>query len=100
MRPTQDLVPQKGVIPIAHVLDTVGPMAKSVEDLANLLTVIVDPSNPSVPKDGYAAAMTKLWEGIRVGFLDPGTFFFAPDVLKPNENATTQMVWLYQQCQY
>ncbi|KAE8443929.1 hypothetical protein EG329_001239 [Mollisiaceae sp. DMI_Dod_QoI] len=91
MRPTQGLVPQGGVIPIANILDTVGPMAKSVEDLANLLTVIVDPSHPNVPKNGYAAALTKTWDGIRVGFLDPGTFFFAPDVIKPNQNATTQM---------
>jgi len=69
-------------------------MAKGVDDLANLLDILVDSSHPSVPKGGYASSMTNSWEGIRVGFLDPEVFFFESDVIKPNQNATNQMVLL------
>ena len=49
MKPTIGLVSRTGIIPIAHSQDTAGPMARSVEDAAYLLSVLTgeDPRDPS-----------------------------------------------------
>jgi hypothetical protein len=44
------------------------------------------------PDGGYASAMVKSWDGIRIGTLDPEQFYFEADVVKPDKNATIQMV--------
>ena len=46
-------------------------MTKSVEDLANLLDVLVDPSKTHIPEGGYSSVVTAKWEGLRIGTLDP-----------------------------
>jgi aspartyl-tRNA(Asn)/glutamyl-tRNA(Gln) amidotransferase subunit A len=49
LKPTRGLVPTDGVVPLSPSLDVVGPMARSVPDLALLLDVIADrPSDPAV----------------------------------------------------
>jgi aspartyl-tRNA(Asn)/glutamyl-tRNA(Gln) amidotransferase subunit A len=40
LRPTQDLVPVDGVVPVSWSLDTVGPIARSAEDCALVLSVL------------------------------------------------------------
>jgi len=49
LRPTSGLSPRAGVIPLSTTLDAVGPMARSVVDLAIMLdaTVGKDPADPS-----------------------------------------------------
>ena len=50
MKPTVGLVSRSGIIPISHSQDTAGPMARSVADLAVLLSVMaggVDPRDPA-----------------------------------------------------
>jgi len=49
MKPTIGLVSRTGIIPIAHSQDTAGPMARSVEDAAYLLSALMgeDPRDPS-----------------------------------------------------
>ncbi len=42
IKPTVGLVPGKGIIPISHVQDTAGPMARTVRDAALLLGVMAD----------------------------------------------------------
>lgn len=66
---------------------------KSVDDLVNLLTVLVDSSHPSVPEGGYSTAMTGTFDGLHLGVLDPKVFYFSPDVIKPDTGATKQRVW-------
>jgi amidase len=41
LKPTLGMVSRSGIIPIAHSQDTAGPMARSVSDLALLLTAMV-----------------------------------------------------------
>jgi amidase len=40
IKPTVGLVPQQGVVPISHSQDTAGPMARTVREAAQLLTVL------------------------------------------------------------
>lgn len=49
IKPTVGLVSRTGIIPISHVQDTAGPMARSVADAAALLSVLVgaDPEDPA-----------------------------------------------------
>ncbi|KAL8646443.1 MAG: hypothetical protein Q9226_006854 [Calogaya cf. arnoldii] len=51
--------------------DTAGPMGKTVEDVADLLNVLVDHSTTEVPEGDYASAMTRSWDDVKVGTLDP-----------------------------
>ena len=54
LRPTEGLSSRSGVIPLSTTLDTMGPMARNVVDLALVLdaTVGVDPADPTtVPVD-------------------------------------------------
>ena len=81
-----------GILPASDLLDTAGPMAKSAEDLANLLDVIVDRSHAHAPKQKYTSALAKSWSGLRVGVLDPQKFFFTPDVMLSNPESNAQMV--------
>jgi amidase len=48
-KPTLGLVSRSGIIPIAHSQDTAGPMARTVQDAALLLSVMCgnDPDDPS-----------------------------------------------------
>jgi amidase len=42
LKPTVGLVPQQGIVPISHSQDTAGPMTRTVEQAAALLTVLAD----------------------------------------------------------
>ena len=49
IKPTLGLVSRSGIIPIAHSQDTAGPMARSVDDAAILLSALIgaDPRDPA-----------------------------------------------------
>jgi amidase len=75
IKPTLGLVSRSGIIPIAHSQDTAGPMGRTVEDAAILLTAMVgaDPADPladkfpdSVP-DFAANLSTDALQGARIG---------------------------------
>ncbi|WP_223589646.1 amidase family protein [Neobacillus bataviensis] len=42
IKPTVGLISRRGIIPIAHTQDTAGPMARTVEDAAILLTTLTE----------------------------------------------------------
>jgi aspartyl-tRNA(Asn)/glutamyl-tRNA(Gln) amidotransferase subunit A len=72
LRPTAGLVSRAGMIPAVHELDTLGPLARSVEDVARVLGVIAGPdprdptSLPAHPPD-YHAALEGGVRGLRIG---------------------------------
>jgi amidase len=77
IKPTLGLVSRSGIIPIAHSQDTAGPMGRTVEDAAILLTAMtgLDPADPladrfpgSVP-DFAADLSTDALRGARIGVL-------------------------------
>jgi amidase len=75
IKPTLGLVSRSGIIPIAHSQDTAGPMGRTVEDAAILLSAMVgrDPADPlagSFPETtpDYAANLSKdALKGSRIG---------------------------------
>jgi aspartyl-tRNA(Asn)/glutamyl-tRNA(Gln) amidotransferase subunit A len=88
LKPTFGRVSRRGIFPISWSLDTVGPMARTVEDTALMMTVIGghDPldSSPSLhPHEDYTAKLGQEVKGMRVGI--PRKFLF--DVIDPQVEA-------------
>jgi amidase len=57
-------------------------MTKSAKDLAVLMDVLVDPSKTRLPEGGYVSQLTRSWEGIRIGTLDPEIWKFKDKDIK------------------
>jgi amidase len=62
IKPTLGLVGQKGIIPIAHSQDTAGPMARTVEDAAIVLSVLTESG-----RDVAAGLDPGALQGARIG---------------------------------
>jgi aspartyl-tRNA(Asn)/glutamyl-tRNA(Gln) amidotransferase subunit A len=72
LKPTYGLVSRAGVMPLSWSLDHVGPMARTVRDVALLLGVIAghdgdDATSSRRPVPDYAAALGAPIAGLRVG---------------------------------
>jgi aspartyl-tRNA(Asn)/glutamyl-tRNA(Gln) amidotransferase subunit A len=79
LKPTYGRVSRAGVVPLSWSLDHVGPMARSVTDLALLLQCIAGPdvhdsSAANKPVPDYVKALGRDVRGLRVGV--PREFFF------------------------
>jgi len=71
-KPTYGLVSARGVMPLSWSLDHIGPMARSVADIALILAAIAgyDPADPTgrdLPIEDYAAAVRAPALKLRVG---------------------------------
>lgn len=78
IKPTVGLVSRRGIIPISHTQDTAGPMARSVEDAAILLSAIAgmdlsDEATLSIPESMIGVDFTEfLGKGVknmRIGYV-------------------------------
>ncbi|KAA0892630.1 amidase family protein [Pusillimonas sp. ANT_WB101] len=78
LRPTRGLISRAGVMPVSHTQDSVGPMARTVSDLARVLEVIAgyDAEDPvtarsvgRTPSTYGASLRDDAFEGKRVGVL-------------------------------
>jgi aspartyl-tRNA(Asn)/glutamyl-tRNA(Gln) amidotransferase subunit A len=79
IRPSYGRVPLKGVVPVSLGMDTIGPMCRTVEDTALMLSVLAgyeptDPSSLDEPVSRYEDAVGTPVAGLRVGI--PRDFFF------------------------
>ncbi|KAL6693352.1 amidase signature domain-containing protein [Trichoderma pleuroticola] len=90
LRPTMNLIPQDGLIPLSHLFDTVGPMAKSPADLANLLDVLATPKG-SEQRKYHSQMMASDFRDFKIGFLSPEKWFFDSDLQRPVPEATAQI---------
>ncbi|KAL3424722.1 hypothetical protein PVAG01_04003 [Phlyctema vagabunda] len=66
-------------------------MAKTPQDVADLLDIPVDPFKAKLPEGGYATALTDHWGDISVGTLDPEDWNTPASATTPDEGATKQM---------
>lgn len=93
LKPTIGSVTLAGVISVTSAFDMVGPMARSVDDLAALTEIILDPSaKVGVPRDGFKSSLSGSWTGLRVGFLDPKIWKLPDSLCEPVDSVTAQMV--------
>jgi aspartyl-tRNA(Asn)/glutamyl-tRNA(Gln) amidotransferase subunit A len=73
LKPTNDLVPDDGLVALAHQLDCIGPLARSVEDLAAVMAVLA-PLQPggAVARVATLVAVDESEQqvAVRQGFLD------------------------------
>jgi aspartyl-tRNA(Asn)/glutamyl-tRNA(Gln) amidotransferase subunit A len=79
IRPSYGRVSLKGVVPVSLGMDTIGPMCRTVEDTALMLSVLAgydrdDPSSLDVPAPSYEDAIGASVQGLRIGV--PKHFFF------------------------
>ena len=80
IKPTVGLISRRGIIPIAHTQDTAGPMARTVEDAAILLTTLCgmddrDPitkTNPLMGTDFTKFLRNDGLKGKRIGIATEG----------------------------
>jgi aspartyl-tRNA(Asn)/glutamyl-tRNA(Gln) amidotransferase subunit A len=91
IKPTFGRVSRRGVFPLSWALDHVGPMARTVKDVALMLQVIAgadphDPSTAEMPVPDYAGALEQGISGLRIGV--PDSFFF--DNLDPEVDAAVR----------
>lgn len=86
-----NLIPQDGLIPLSHLFDTAGPMAKSPTDLANPLDVLATAKGNG--KNKFHSQMTAGdFRDFKIGFLSPEKWFFDSDLQLPVPEATAQIV--------
>ncbi|MDB5867056.1 MAG: Asp-tRNA(Asn)/Glu-tRNA(Gln) amidotransferase GatCAB subunit, partial [Betaproteobacteria bacterium] len=74
LKPTYGLVSRRGVFPLSFTLDHVGPMARSVGDIAMMLDAIAghdagDPGSSPAPTHRFGSALERGLAGLRVGYV-------------------------------
>jgi aspartyl-tRNA(Asn)/glutamyl-tRNA(Gln) amidotransferase subunit A len=79
LKPTYGRVPLHGVIPLAYSLDHVGPLCRSVEDAALVLSAIAgadmrDPSGFGRSGENFSRGLRKGLRGVSIGV--PKQYFF------------------------
>jgi aspartyl-tRNA(Asn)/glutamyl-tRNA(Gln) amidotransferase subunit A len=79
LKPTYGRVSTRGVIPLSISLDHVGPIARTVEDVAVIFAAIAghdpaDKSSVDAPVEDYVAALERKSQPFRIGL--PKKFFF------------------------
>ena len=100
LRPTHGRVPNHGSTPVSATLDTIGPMARRVTDVARIFAVIAghdarDPLSQDRPLENFLPRIGQPIEGVRIGV--PRSFYFDdchPDI----EAAVRQAAATLEEC--
>jgi aspartyl-tRNA(Asn)/glutamyl-tRNA(Gln) amidotransferase subunit A len=99
LKPTYGRVSTRGVVPMSASLDSVGPMARTVRDVAIMLGVVAGPGGPDAagypdqsaldePVGDYVGALSDDLTGVRIG-VERDYFFYEPvtDAVRTRVNA-------------
>lgn len=73
-------VPTEGTAPWSALTDSIGAMARTPGDLANVISVLTNRTDFAAER-----VMTGTWAGLRVGFVDP-----TPSGLYPSSSSSTK----------
>ncbi len=68
LKPTYGLISRRGLFPVAFTLDHIGPMARSVADIALTLDAMAQPAGDA-PARRYGAGLARSLRGMRIGFV-------------------------------
>ncbi|KAH6622595.1 amidase signature domain-containing protein [Chaetomium tenue] len=79
LKATVGLIPTEGTAPWSALTDSIGGMARTPGDLANLLGILLNDTSLS------ARTATDNWGGQRVGFVDPTLWSFVPFICNPDK---------------
>lgn len=98
LKPTYGRVSRYGVFPLAWSLDHIGPMTRTVEDIALVLQAIAgrdprDPTSSDAPVPDYASSLLGTVRGLRIGV--PRGFFLdnvVPEVAAAFDAALSALV--------
>ncbi|KAI4654997.1 uncharacterized protein J4E78_007177 [Alternaria triticimaculans] len=91
IRTTPGIVSEHRGFPFSKNRDSLGPMAKTTDDLVSLLNVIVDLSHPEVPDQGYNTSASRDWKDISFATMDPHHWHLPEAVQKPQPGALDQI---------
>ena len=85
MKATPGSVETVGIQSISPAFDSVGGLAKTCKDLANVRSILQG-------QEDYHLYLIDSWKGLRVGFVDPNLWQPADLVVEPNEGFREQTV--------
>jgi aspartyl-tRNA(Asn)/glutamyl-tRNA(Gln) amidotransferase subunit A len=100
LKPTYGLVSLHGAVPLSTTLDSIGPLARTVDDAALLTAAMAgpdprDPATATAPRVDFGAAITGTAEvrGMRITALAPDQFpaYTLPEVLGAYHDAITAL---------
>jgi aspartyl-tRNA(Asn)/glutamyl-tRNA(Gln) amidotransferase subunit A len=79
LRPTSGAISNRGLVWLSHTFDTIGPLARSVEDVAEVYAVLAgyDPEEPTSVDGAVGDPLAELelgLEGLRIAL--PASFYF------------------------
>ena len=95
-KPALQAVNMEGVFKSSMELDVVGGLARSTADLARLGQIaLTDEKRNLLPPEGYQKYLTKTFESLRIGFLDPTKRSLHPDIVQLDELILKQMNQMY-----
>lgn len=78
-------IPTDGIQPISAAFDFVGGMAKTPQDLADVISILHNGHD-------YFEALVTAWDGLKVSFVDPNLWQLADFVVGPDEDFKQQTV--------
>ncbi|KAJ4855571.1 amidase domain-containing protein [Trichoderma breve] len=92
LKPALNTVNMDGVFKSSVELDVVSGFARSTSDLALLSeAALTEEKRILLPKEGYRKYLTKTFDSLRIGFLDPTKLSLHPDIVQLDEGTLKQM---------
>ncbi len=92
LRPTFGFVPRTGAMALSWTMDKIGPIARSVEDAALVMSVIHGPDghDRSVKSAAFNWDAQFDWKKLRVGYIKSAFDIHPPDELKPPSETASE----------
>jgi Asp-tRNA(Asn)/Glu-tRNA(Gln) amidotransferase A subunit family amidase len=90
-KPALNAVNMDGVFKGSVELDAVGGLARSTADLALLSQIaLTEEKRNLLSQEGYQKFLTKTFDSLRIGFLDPTKWSLHPDIVQLDEHILKQ----------